>query len=220
MPLRHFSERKGKFMLGVYDYTVILTYVGMLTGLTGIALAMGGRIPWALLCLLLAGLCDMFDGKIASTKKDRTAQEKRFGVQIDSLSDLICFGVLPGVVVYAAARGAIYAAAAAGLYVLAALIRLAWFNVDEEQRQDTAGGQRELYLGLPVTTVALFLPTVLGLARLLHGSLPILGTALLVVLAAAFLTPFKLVKPRLPGKLLMILFGCCEVAIVLLGIRR
>lgn len=79
-------------MLGVYNYTVLLTYIGMLTGLTGIGCAMGGRIPWALLCLLLAGLCDMFDGKIASTKKDRTPQEKRFGVQIDSLSDLICFG--------------------------------------------------------------------------------------------------------------------------------
>lgn len=153
-------------MLGVYNYTVLLTYIGMLTGLTGIGCAMGGRIPWALLCLLLAGLCDMFDGKIASTKKDRTPQEKRFGVQIDSLSDLICFGVLPGVTVYAAARGALYAALAAGLYVLAALIRLAWFNVDEEERQDADNGQREMYLGLPVTTSALFLPTVLGLARL------------------------------------------------------
>lgn len=149
-------------MLGVYNYTVLLTYIGMLTGLTGIGCAMGGRIPWALLCLLLAGLCDMFDGKIASTKKDRTPQEKRFGVQIDSLSDLICFGVLPGVTVYAAARGALYAALAAGLYVLAALVRLAWFNVDEEERQDTDNGQREMYLGLPVTTAALFLPTVLG----------------------------------------------------------
>ena len=177
---------------------------------------MGGRIPWALLCLLLAGLCDMFDGKIASTKKDRTPQEKRFGVQIDSLSDLICFGVLPGVTVYAAARGALYAALAAGLYVLAALIRLAWFNVDEEERQDADNGQREMYLGLPVTTAALFLPTVLGLARLLHGPLPILGTALLVVMALAFLSPFKLAKPRLPG---MILMGCAELVIVFLGVK-
>lgn len=193
-------------MLGVYNYTVLLTYIGMLTGLTGIGFAMGGRIPWALLCLLLAGLCDMFDGKIASTKKNRTPQEKRFGV-------------LPGVTVYAAAHGALYAALAAGLYVLAALIRLAWFNVDEEERQDATGGQREVYLGLPVTTVALFLPTVLGLARLLHGPLPILGAALLVVMAVAFLTPFQLVKPHLPGKILMILVGCGELVIVLLGVK-
>ena len=205
-------------MLGVYNYTVILTYIGMLTGLTGIGFAMGGKLPWALLCLLLAGLCDMFDGKIASTM-ERTAQEKRFGVQIDSLSDLICFGVLPGVIVYSTAPGKIAVAAVAGLYVLCALIRLAWFNVDEEERQDATGGQREVYLGLPVTTAALFLPTVLGLARLLHGSLSILGAALLVVMAAAFLTPFKLAKPRLPGMILMILAGCGELVIVLLGVR-
>ena len=207
-------------MLGVYNYTVLLTYIGMLTGLTGIGFAMGGRIPWALLCLLLAGLCDMFDGKIASTKKDRTPQEKRFGVQIDSLSDLICFGVLPGVTVYAAAHGALYAALAAGLYVLAALIRLAWFNVDEEERQDATDSQRELYRGLPVTTSALFLPTLLGLARLLSWPLPLLGVVLLAVMAVAFLTPFKLVKPRLTGKIIMLLIGCGEMVIVLLGVKQ
>ncbi len=206
-------------MLGVYNYTVVLTYIGMLTGLTGIGLAMSGRIPWALLCLLLAGLCDMFDGKVASLKKNRTAQEKRFGVQIDSLSDLICFGVLPAATVYATARGSILVGVIAGLYVLCALIRLAWFNVDEEQRQEGTDGQREVYLGLPVTTVALFLPTILGVARLLHRPLPVLGTSLLIVMAVAFLTPFKLVKPRLAGKLLMILIGCGELVIVLLGVK-
>lgn len=206
-------------MLGVYNYTVVLTYIGMLTGLTGIGFAMSGRIPWALLCLLLAGLCDMFDGKVASLKKNRTAQEKRFGVQIDSLSDLICFGVLPAATVYATARGSILVGVIAGLYVLCALIRLAWFNVDEEERQEGTDSQREIYLGLPVTTAALFLPTILGAARLLHRPLPVLGTSLLIVMAVAFLTPFKLVKPRLAGKLLMILIGCGELVIVLLGVK-
>ena len=153
-------------MLGVYNYTVILTYIGMLTGLAGIGLALRGGLPWALLCLLLAGLFDMFDGTIASTKKDRTPQERRFGVQIDSLSDLVCFGVLPAAIVFAAAHGRAVAAVVSGLYALCALIRLAWFNVDEEERQDTAAGGRTQYLGLPVTTVALFLPTLLGVARL------------------------------------------------------
>ena len=206
-------------MLGVYNYTVVLTYIGMLTGLTGIGFAMSGRIPWALLCLLLAGLCDMFDGKVASLKKNRTAQEKRFGVQIDSLSDLICFGVLPAATVYATARGSILVGVIAELYVLCALIRLAWFNVDEEERQEGTDSQREIYLGLPVTTAALFLPTILGVARLLHRPLPVLGTSLLIVMAVAFRTPFKLVKPRLAGKLLMILIGCGELVIVLLGVK-
>lgn len=180
---------------------------------------MRGGLPWALLCLLLAGLCDMFDGTIASTKKDRTPQEKRFGVQIDSLSDLICFGVLPAAIVFAADHGRIVAAVVSGLYVLCALIRLAWFNVDEEERQDAAGGGRTLYLGLPVTTVALFLPTLLGLARLMCWPLGAVGIALLAVMAVAFLVPFKLAKPGLAGKLVMLLIGCTELVVVLLGVK-
>ena len=42
----------------------------------------------------------MFDGKVARTKKDRTECEKKFGIQIDSLCDAICFGVLPVVIGY------------------------------------------------------------------------------------------------------------------------
>ena len=214
-----YGKRRKNIMLGVYNYTVILTYIGMLTGLAGIGLAMRGGLPWALLCLLLAGLCDMFDGTIASTKKDRTPQEKRFGVQIDSLSDLICFGVLPAAIVFAADHGRIVAAVVSGLYVLCALIRLAWFNVDEEERQDAAGGGRTLYLGLPVTTVALFLPTLLGLARLMCWPLGAVGIALLAVMAVAFLLPFKLAKPGLAGKLVMLLIGCTELVVVLLGVK-
>ena len=84
-------------MLGVYNYTVILTYLGMLSGFFGILCLFSGHTEGALLCLLGAGVCDVFDGKVASTKKDRTRSEKRFGIQIDSLSDLVCFGVLPAV---------------------------------------------------------------------------------------------------------------------------
>ena len=85
-------------MIGIYNYTVVLTYIGMLSGFAGITFAMHDNLHSALICLVIAGVCDMFDGKIASTM-DRTQREKRFGIQIDSLSDLISFGVLPAVIV-------------------------------------------------------------------------------------------------------------------------
>ena len=86
-------------MLGIYNYTVILTYFGMLVSFTGLTFAIQGDLRTALTCLMISGVCDMFDGKIASTM-ERTAREKRFGIQIDSLSDLICFGVLPAVITW------------------------------------------------------------------------------------------------------------------------
>ena len=90
-----------KKLIGYYNYTVILTYIGFALGLVGIAAALcWGYTTFSVVCLLLAGLCDAFDGKIASTMK-RTPEEKAFGIQIDSLCDLISFGVLPAAICYA-----------------------------------------------------------------------------------------------------------------------
>ena len=69
-------------MIGVYDYTVIATYLSLLLGLGGLYSAAQNEPLDAMLCLMLAGLLDAFDGRIARTKKDRTEQEKRFGIQI------------------------------------------------------------------------------------------------------------------------------------------
>lgn len=82
-------------MIGFYDYTVILTYISFASSISGIFLATRGHFNWAIFCLAFSGLCDMFDGKIARTKKNRTEDEKRFGIQIDSLCDVVCFGVFP-----------------------------------------------------------------------------------------------------------------------------
>lgn len=185
-------------MLGIYNYTVILTYVGMLSGFAGVTSAFGGHIRAALACLVIAGVCDMFDGKIASTM-ERSRREKRFGVQIDSLSDLICFGVLPALIVYAGSSARLRFIPS-GIYLLCALIRLAWFNVDEEERQDREGGRRKVYLGLPVTTSALVFPLLLGLGARFHWPMGLLSPLALLLMGGAFLTPFRLKKPSLTGK--------------------
>jgi len=180
-------------MLGIYNYTVILTYLGLLSGFGGIVCAADGSLRGALLCLMVSGVCDMFDGKIASTMP-RTKKEKRFGVQIDSLSDLICFGALPALLTYKAGGGGLMVIPAA-LYVLCALIRLAWFNVDEEERQGREDGRRKVYFGLPVTFAALIFPLYFALGTKYQWNFRTLGAALLLVTAAAFLTPFRLRKP-------------------------
>ena len=185
-------------MLGIYNYTVILTYMGLLSGFGGIVCAADGSVRGALLCLMVSGVCDIFDGKIASTL-ERTKKEKRFGVQIDSLSDLICFGTLPALLIYKTAGGG-WMAIPAALYVLCALIRLAWFNVDEEERQGRENGRRKVYYGLPVTFAALIFPLLYMLCTKYQWSMKHLGTAALLVTAAAFLTPFRLRKPSLHRK--------------------
>lgn len=91
-------------MLGFYNYTTWLTYLGALCGVSGIWSVLEGHETLAVLFLAAAGFFDLFDGKVASTKKDRTEQMKKFGIQIDSLSDLICFCVLPATLLYQLAK--------------------------------------------------------------------------------------------------------------------
>ena len=72
------EERKR--LNGYYNYTVVLTYLGMVSGFAGIIFAIGARIKLSVMCLMVAGLCDMFDGTMAATKQ-RDEKEKKFGIQ-------------------------------------------------------------------------------------------------------------------------------------------
>lgn len=203
-------------MIGCYNYTVILTYIGTTFGLAGITRVLANDVKSALICLLFAGLCDMFDGKIASTRK-RTKAEKRFGIQIDSLSDLICFGVLPAVIAFhCSPHPASFFVSVA--YMLGALIRLAWYNVDEEERQEHEDEGRSTFMGLPVTTAALLVPLAIGAIKLAKLPVDLIAPWVFLATAIAFITPFKLKKAKTLGKIIMILIGLAALPIVLIGV--
>ncbi len=201
-------------LLGFYNYTVILTYIGMLSGFMGVVYTFEGNSLAAVICLMFAGFCDMFDGTIASTRK-RTDQEKNFGIQIDSLSDLICFGVLPACLVYKLNGNSTLVLGIAAMYVLCGLIRLAYFNVDEQERQKNNSESRKIYYGMPVTLAALFVPLVYGIINACSLE-SYTGLAVTIfIMAFLFLLPFRLKKPKFFGKICMVLCGILEIFLVL-----
>ena len=204
-------------MIGVYDYTVIATYVSLLFGLAGIYASAHGNLPAALLFLMLAGLLDAFDGRIARTKKNRTETEKNFGIQIDSLNDLVCFGVLPAAIGVGTGCTATWFLTTMAFFVLCALIRLAYFNVTEEERQKSTDSVRKYYLGVPVTSAAFMVPFCYLLA--LYGGLTdyvVYGIGLFI-LGVAFITPVHVPKPGLRGIIVMSLIGLAELALFILA---
>ena len=225
-------------MIGVYDYTVILTYLSLLSAGAGIFVSLsGGGHPYlGAFFLMFCGLCDAFDGKVARTKKNRTSLEINFGIQIDSLCDVVAFGVLPASIGAAMLRVSpflrekvfssgktwltgILRAVLYGIllfYVLAALVRLAYFNVTEEERQKTEGGVRRYYLGVPVTTSALIFPTVLLLQYLVSADLTLAFFAVTLLLALAFVSRLRIPKPGLRGILIMVGIGIAEFAAMVL----
>ena len=206
-------------MIGFYNYTVILTYIGLVSTFVGFTNVINGRFSLAIFCLIISGLCDMFDGVIARSHKNRTDDEKKFGIQIDSLSDLICFGVLPAFIVSRCSDVPVVRVIVPALYMLCALIRLAWFNVDEEERQDREDGGRELYMGLPVTTSALLVPMFISAIKLLKLPMSYVAPAVLLVIAVAFITPFHVKKPGWAGKIAMVIFGIAGLVLVIAGVR-
>ena len=122
-------------MIGFYDYTVVLTYISLASSILGMISACYARIGWAIFFLGMSGLLDTFDGKVARTKKNRTEDQKRFGIQIDSLCDIVCFGVCPVIICWFSGMQALWEVAILIFYCLAGLIRLAYYNVMEEKRQ-------------------------------------------------------------------------------------
>ena len=198
-----------KKIIGFYDYTVILTYAGMLFAFTGILDSLRQNYTGAMICLMMAGVCDMFDGAVASTK-DRNCYEKHFGIEIDSMCDLISFGVLPAVFVFMISGQSPVAGFLAGGYVLCALIRLAYYNVQEYDRQKRTTGKREVFLGVPVTTIAIILPLVFLIKDQfgLKGTLSYLVLTTLV--AVGFISGIEVKKPKLAGKIVMIVLGTLE----------
>lgn len=204
-------------MIGVYDYTVIATYLSLLFGLSGIYAASRGNLFASILFLMLAGLLDAFDGRIARTKKNRTETEKRFGIQIDSLNDLVCFGVLPAAIGTATGCTAVWFLTTMAFFTLCALIRLAYFNVMEEERQEGTSAVRKFYLGVPVTSAAFVVPAYYLLS--LYGGLTdyVVYAVGLFVLGVAFITPVRVTKPGLKGIVLMGLLGIAELVLFLLA---
>lgn len=213
-------------MIGFYNYTVILTYLGLLSSVTGIFLACGvGNLPaspkYAIVCLMISGLCDMFDGKVARTCKKRTEQEKQFGIQIDSLCDLVCFGILPSVIGYSVGMKNWLDIPVLIFFPLCAVIRLAYFNVTEELRQKKTSEIRKVYEGLPVTSVALILPLLFSFRNDIGAEIfPAVYGIVLSVIAIAFITRFRIKKPGMKSMFIFLGIGILELLWMLYRTRK
>lgn len=204
------------FLIGFYNYTVWLTYIGMLSSVIGIFFASSGNTTAAVICLMFSGFCDMFDGIVARTKKDRTEEEKRYGIQLDSLSDVVCFGVLPAVIGISLGATKIFEIIILALFALCGLIRLAYFNVTEETRQKQTSEKRKSYEGVPITSSALTVPLLFCFKKLVGASFPVAYTLLLLLNGAAFITPLQVKKPGKRGLAIMLILGIIFTVLILI----
>lgn len=135
------------FLTRLIDYTKIkaqlangLTLMNLSFGIMAIIFILKGSLHMSLIFILLGALFDRFDGSVAR----HLNTESEFGKQLDSLCDLISFGVAPSLLIY---HAVLFKVPVAGLaitilYILAGAVRLARYNVKEFDGS---------YCGLPIT---------------------------------------------------------------------
>ena len=208
-------------MLGYWNYTVYATYASALSALLGMVFCLCARPYAALFCLLACGGLDMVDGRIARMKRDRSRDEKRYGVQLDSLADLLAFGALPALIAISDGLytpyglGRWWQIGVALLFALCCLIRLAFFNVRSAADEGRSDAGSLAFKGLPA-------PAIVPLFALVYCLRPLLApaafsttlTLLLALVGLAYVTPFTLKKPG--PRLLIPLAAVCLIILVAL----
>lgn len=201
-----------------YNYGVILTYLSLASSVLGILAVLNGpHIVTAIVCLMVSGFLDAFDGTVARTRKNATAQEKSFGIQIDSLCDMVCFGVLPACIGGACGLHRLWQLAILVLFVLAALIRLAYYNVMEMEQRNVDEEGKRFFQGLPVTSVAIILPIVYGIIMYcgLFRWADVILPLMFALIGIGYVVKVKIRKPSIYETLALILFGALVMAAIL-----
>lgn len=146
MDTGRFKIRKERMKKGVYFLPNLFTSASLFAGFYSIVSTFNGEYHRAAIAILVATFFDSIDGSVARLTKTTS----HFGVEYDSLSDLISFGVAPGILVYGWALNSWgkWGWAVSFLYVACAALRLARFNVQ------IASVEKRMFNGLPSPAAA------------------------------------------------------------------
>jgi CDP-diacylglycerol--serine O-phosphatidyltransferase len=177
------SRKSRKKKRGIYLLPNLLTTGTLFCGFYGIVAAINHDFRTAAIAILFACLFDILDGKVARL----TGSHSRFGLEYDSLADLVAFGVAPAVLVYLWALEPFgrLGWVAAFLFVACGALRLARFNVQADSVS------KKNFIGLPIPGAALMIATTVLFFYRMGGSGP---TKHFLLLTLTYLLGFLMVS--------------------------
>lgn len=176
-----------KSMLVTY-LGIVFAAISMYFAFTKMAFSDINYMRYSLVFLVLAGICDMFDGKVARMCK-RTEEEKKIGIEIDSLADTVNFIVLPVVIMLSLGMNSIVELIIYTIFILSGISRLAYFDCIA-----TTDSPVKYYNGLPVTSTSIIYP-ILGL---LHGNISENIFELIYIIVTAIIAVLFVLKIKVP----------------------
>jgi len=155
---RRFRQKERK---GIYILPNLFTSASLFGGFYAIIASIQGRYEAAATAIIISAVFDGLDGRIARL----TRSTSHFGVEFDSLSDLIAFGVAPGILAFQWAMKPFGRLGwlAAFMFVICGALRLARFNVQKNTQDPTH------FKGLPIPSAACFIASLILFAEDLGG---------------------------------------------------
>src|SRR5947207_8922465 len=184
----------------------VLTLAALCSGLTAIRFALQGELKLAVIAVIVAAIFDALDGRVAR----RLGVASRFGAELDSLSDFLCFGVAPALVLYLASlkdSGAL-GWVVTMMFPMCSALRLARFNTALLADMPPPAWTGSYFTGVPAPAGALLalIPLVVSFEQV---SWPrhalVVGTTLVLVggLMVSRLPTFSFKKGRVPRHLVL-----------------
>lgn len=178
-------------MLGYWNKSVYITYFGAFIAVCGLLLSVKtGNLDYSFVGMIIAGVCDMFDGKVARHIHNRTDKEKEFGVQIDSLADIVCFITIPAITIYLSGLHEIYHLVILALYVVCGIIRLGYFNVAMSDKDKAIA----YYYGLPVPVSVIVFGFIWLYGKFAHFNPVLIYTILVPIVGYLHISKIKIKK--------------------------
>jgi CDP-diacylglycerol--serine O-phosphatidyltransferase len=179
------SRARAQVRRGAYIIPSLFTTGNLLCGYIAVVRSLEGQFEWAALAIFIAALLDRVDGWVARLTRTSSA----FGVQLDSLADVISFGMAPALMVHIWALAALPKpwSLAPFLYLAAGATRLARFNI-QVPSQD-----RRFFVGLPIPAAACVLAACVfySPARVVDPTVAILVSLLVAVLGALMVSRLR-----------------------------
>ncbi|MBQ3081485.1 MAG: CDP-alcohol phosphatidyltransferase family protein [Clostridia bacterium] len=202
--------------IGVYNLANFVTLLGLACAVVSCFIAGNGSdtaLKIAVCVFLLSGLCDMFDGRIARGAGSRTRKEKVFGIQIDTVCDMVSFGVAPAVICYFCGFNKWYDILVYIVYAACAAIRLAYFNT--QAIEETPDLNMKGFTGVPVPFSCLVMPLLMIVKTVVPTVLAVnvIFDIIMFMVGIAFILNIKIKKLNVAQSIILIV---CEVAFVTL----
>lgn len=191
------------------DLPNICSLFGLLSAVFGIYFAIEGYFIAAVIGVLWAVLFDWFDGIIARKMKGRTKEQGVFGGQLDSMIDIVSFGVLPAILLLSYGNYSIWFMPGAFIIITTSAIRLSYFNVYGLINSKT-------YMGFPLDNNVLILAFVFLFESFFsQTTFSIIIYSLLMILSALNLSSIP--TPKFGGKWVYVLVAYVLVMTAVFG---